>query len=457
MGKLLLVEDEEDLRFAIARFLSRRGFQVIEAGRLSEAAEKFLEARPEVVVVDYRLPDGDGLALLRTLRRHEPGLAAIVLTGEATIQLAVESIKEGAQQFLAKPVELDTLATMARRLADSRKAERVYQASQQRDRRQEVDPFVGTSAAIERLKEEAFQVAAVPVSVLIQGETGTGKGVLARWLHQNGPRRDEPWVDLNCAGLSRQLLESELFGHQKGAFTGAVTAKPGLLEVAHRGSLFLDEIGDMSPEVQPRLLKVLEEKTFRRLGDVRQRRAEVRLMAATHHDLEARSQTGHFRLDLLYRINTVRLVVPPLRQRRQDIVQLARSLSRSLAQELGCSAPELEPEAEEKLLEHSWPGNVRELRNVIERTLLFGRIRSIGADEVERAIGNGGGAQPGSEATAGLASGPVPSLVEAEKRHIQNTLRRFSGDVREAARVLEISRSGLYKKLQRHGLSPQQA
>ena len=257
-GTLLLVEDDDDLRFATGRYLRRAGFEIVEAAAVSEAAERFLDRRPEIAIIDYGLPDGDGLRLLRLLRHHDPELAAIVLTGRASIELAVESIKEGAEQFLTKPVELGALRGMVERLAEARREHRARSAAGPQRSPAGVDPFAGTSPAIARLREAAVQVAAAAVPVLIEGETGSGKGVLARWLHAAGPRRGEPWVDLDCAGLSRSLLESELFGHERGAFTGAVAAKPGLLEVADRGTLFLDEIGDLGLEIQPRLLKVLD-------------------------------------------------------------------------------------------------------------------------------------------------------------------------------------------------------
>lgn len=441
-GRVLLVEDNEDLRFAARRFLGRRGFAVFEAGSVAEAEACFAANRPEVVIVDYRLPDGNGLSLLTSLRRRDPELSAIVLTGLATIELAVEAIKQGADQFLPKPVELESLARIAQRLCEARRAKSGGGAAS--DLPSEPDPFLGDSPAIRQLAEDAEQVAAVHVPVLIEGETGSGKGVLARWLHRHGSRREEPWVDLNCAGLSPQLLESELFGHARGAFTGAVTAKPGLLEVADRGTLFLDEIGDMSLDVQPRLLKVLEEKAFRRLGDVRERNVDVRLIAASHHDLHERAEAGAFRLDLLYRIESVRLVVPPLRERGDDLISLSRNLIARLTP-VDRPRKSLDADAEGTLAAHAWPGNVRELRNVLERVVLFGRGETIGAEDVRRAIANG---------RRSSVTEDDQTLEAAERRHIRGTLRRLSGDVRRAAGVLGISRSGLYKKLQRHGLSP---
>jgi transcriptional regulator with GAF, ATPase, and Fis domain len=245
-----------------------------------------------------------------------------------------------------------------------------------------VDPFLGESPAIRQLAVQAGRVVASTIPILIQGETGTGKGVLARWLHENGPRADEAFVDLNCAGLSRDLLETELFGHEKGAFTGAVTAKPGLMEMAHRGTLFLDEIGDVDLQVQPKLLKVMEELRFRRLGDVRDRQVDVRLVAATHRDLVRLVQEEKFREDLFYRINTVSLLVPPLRERGRDVVLLARSFMARIGSELGRPGVRLSEGAESALGSRPWPGNIRQLRNVLEQAVLLSERTILEAEDL---------------------------------------------------------------------------
>jgi len=306
-----------------------------------------------------------------------------------------------------------------------------------------VDPFFGDSDAVRELAERARRVAPSSLPVLIQGETGVGKGILAAWLHQNGPRSSEAFVDLNCAGLSTELLETELFGHQKGAFTGAVTSKVGMLEVANHGTTFLDEIGDIPLEVQAKLLKVVEEQRFRRLGDVADRQVDTRLIAASHRDLPQRIAEGHFRSDLYYRINGVSLHVPALRERGTDVVVLARLLLRKTAHELGREAPSLSPSAERTLLSYRWPGNVRELRNVIERAVLLASRPVLEAGDLE------------------LGAAPVPaahvpellSLKEAERRHILEVLDHHQGSWQAAAATLGLSRSAFYQKLKRHGIS----
>jgi len=284
------------------------------------------------------------------------------------------------------------------------------------------------------------------VPLLIQGETGSGKGVLARWFHQNGPRRDEAFVDLNCAGLSRDLLESELFGHEKGAFTGAVAAKQGLFDMAHRGTVFLDEIGEVDQQVQPKLLKVVEELRFRRLGDVRDRQVDVRLVAATHRDLAKLVEEGRFREDLLYRLNAVPLAVPPLRERGRDVILLAHNLLARVGAEMGRPGLRLSPSAERALESYAWPGNVRQLRNVLERAALLSERAELDADD----LGEGMAAR--AQAAAPAAQDDNLTLAEAEKRHIEAVVRAQSFDVPAAAKVLGLSRSTLYDKIKKHGL-----
>jgi DNA-binding NtrC family response regulator len=289
----------------------------------------------------------------------------------------------------------------------------------------------------------AERVAASDANVLITGATGTGKGVLARWLHHQGPRSDDPFVDLNCAGLSHDLLDSELFGHEKGAFTSAIKDKPGLLEMADHGTLFLDEIGDMALVVQAKLLKVLEEQRFRRLGSVRDRSVDLRLIAATHHDMPARVKAGAFRQDLYFRINTIQLHVPSLRERPEDIVPIATSLLRRLATDLGRPDVTLDASAERALSTYAWPGNVRELRNVLERALLLSDGRTLGVRDLrfEGAASTGPG---GADASL--------TLRDAEVLHIERVLRELRGQVPAAAARLGVPKSSLYQKLKTYGI-----
>jgi transcriptional regulator with PAS, ATPase and Fis domain len=300
---------------------------------------------------------------------------------------------------------------------------------------------LGTSAAIRQLAQDARTVLASESPILIRGETGTGKGVLAKWLHDHSPRAEEAFVDLNCAGLSREFLETELLGHAKGAFTGAVTSKTGLLEVAHGGTVFLDEIGDMDPQIQPKLLKVLEEKRFRRLGDVHDRRVDIRLLAATHQDLGRLVQGTNFRSDLYFRINTLPLLVPPLRERGEDILILSRFLLQRLAADLGRGGLILAPDAERALQMHPWPGNIRELRNVLERAVLLSDQQILSRKDLR--FDTSLGAEPAAENTD-------LSLRELERQHIKRILQKEQGHVESAAKRLDIPRSTLYQKIKQY-------
>ena len=453
LARILIVDDEPGIRFGVRDFLESEGFEVDEADSAASAERLVRESRPDAVVLDHMLPDGTALDLLPRLKEADPALPVVVLTGHATIDLAVRAVKEGADQFLAKPVELPALALMLQRLLESQREKRRQIAGRARQARETVDPFTGTSPAIRALAEQARRLAASSSPILIEGETGAGKGVLARWLHRNGPRADEPFVDMNCAGLSREFLETELFGHEKGAYTGAVASKPGLLEVAHRGVVFLDEIGDLDPHVQPKLLKVLEEKRFRRLGEVRDRQVDIQLIAATHQNLHQLVEEKRFRSDLYFRISTIPLRVPPLRERPDDVPVLARLLLDGFAADLSRRGTRLSPAAERALAAYSWPGNVRELRNVLERALLLS-----GNDVLEASDLRFDG--PGAARAAAIAAAPGGSedaaasltLEELERTHIERVLRELNGRVAEASQRLGIPRSTLYQKIKKFGL-----
>lgn len=442
-NRILLVDDEPGVRFGIRDFLESQGFQVDEADSCAAALEAFQTRRPEAVVVDYALPDGNALDLLHRLLDIDPLLPIVILTGHGSIELAVRSMKEGAEQFLTKPVEMPALAAILRRALEHQRNRQKQLAGKSRAAREAVDPFLGSSAVIRDLAEQARKVVATDSPILIQGATGTGKGVLAGWIHQYSRRADEAFVDLNCAALSREFLETELFGHEKGAFTGAVQSKPGLLEVAHRGTVFLDEIGDMNIDVQPKLLKVLEEKRYRRLGDVRDRHVDTRLIAATHQNLNRLVDEKKFRSDLYFRISAIPLSVPSLRDRADDIPLLARHLLSRMAADLGRHGAELAPDAERALQDYSWPGNIRELRNVLERALLL----SESAVLTRRALQFDTRSDGSSDSAASSLT-----LAAVERLHIETVLREERGRVDHAAVRLGIPRSSLYQKIKGHGI-----
>jgi len=442
-NRILLVDDDEDICFALRKFLTARGYEVIAAGTCRAAEEAFAAGQPDVAVIDYALPDGSALELLARLREIDSSVPLVVLTAHGSIDLAVRAIKEGAEQFLTKPIELPALLVVLQRLLETERGRKKLLAHALHDARDAVDPFRGTSRAIRELAEHARSVLASHSPLLIEGETGTGKSVLARWIHAHGPRADEPFVDLNCASFSRELLESELFGHEKGAFTGAIAAKPGLLEVAHRGTVFLDEIGDMDLQVQPKLLKVLEEKRFRKVGGVRDRQVDIRLITATHQDLNRLALVKQFRSDFYFRISALPLHVPPLRQRAEDIPALAGHLLKSLAAELKHEEITLAPDALATLHAYSWPGNIRELRNVLERAVLLAGSPVISRRDLRF------GVSPGHPATT-TEDDADATLESNERRHIERILHEQGGRVDHAAACLGLSRSALYKKISKH-------
>jgi len=439
--KVLLVEDEPIVRFGIRDFLESRGFDVEEAGNLEQARNVFQRVRPDAIVLDYLLPDGNALDFLPELHAADPQVPIVLLTGHGTIDLAVRAMKQGAENFLTKPVELPALSIILDRALENQRNRR-RQTARARSDRDSFDPFLGTSEAIRALAREAAIALRSDGPVLVQGETGSGKGVLARWLHEHGARRDEPFVDLNCAGLSREFLESELFGHARGAFTGAVTEKKGLFEVAHKGTLFLDEVGDFDPALQPKVLKVLEDNRFRRMAEIADRQVDVFLVAATNHDLLRLVREGKFRSDLYFRISTIPIVVPPLRERREDIPLLATHTLAQLARDLGRPDVRLSRGALEALSAYSWPGNLRELRNMLERAVLRADGAEIDSSDLRFA--------------AALTMGPEPvagsTLAELERLQIEKVLQEERGRVVNAAQRLGIPRSTLYQKIKEYAV-----
>ncbi len=445
-NKVLLVDDDPVIRFSIRHYLELRGLQATEADSVRTAKQKFAGASFDAAIVDISLPDGDGLELHEHFKNAGGDLPVIVLTGEGSIELAVRAIKEGAEQFLTKPVELPALHTLLLRAVENKRFRRQSLVSQSKAKRDKLNPFLGRSVAIRRLEELTRRVVSSESPILIQGETGSGKGVLAKWIHENGRRADEVFMDLNCAGLEREFLETELFGHERGAFTGAVQAKPGLLEVADRGTVFLDEIGDIDLAVQPKLLKVLEAHQFRRLGDVHDRTVDIRLISATHRDLKELVRLQRFREDLFFRITIIPIRIPPLRERPEDIPLLANDILGRISAERGGSAIELNDTAMTVLQQYPWPGNIREMRNVLERAAQIAQHPVLTVRDLELqypAGASGNGNANGNHATMGNHL----TLREVESRYIEAVLQEEEGSIERAARRLGISRSSLYNKV----------
>jgi DNA-binding NtrC family response regulator len=435
-NRVLILDDEPGSRLGVRTYLETLGYDIDEADTLAGAVAHLRTQVPDLALVDYALPDGTALDLLAHIKQQGIDVPVVVLTGHGSIELAVMAVKEGAEQFLTKPVELASLALVIERVIEHQQNSRRVMATHSRQAPAEDSLFSGRSPAVRALAHDAQAAAACDVPILIEGETGTGKGLLARWIHSASNRAKESFVDLNCAGLPRELLESELFGYEKGAFTGAMASKPGLVEAAHRGTMFLDEVGDTDVAVQPKLLKIVEEKRFRRLGDIGERRVDVRFVAASNKSLTALVDQGQFREDLFYRINTLVLRLPPLRHRREDIPHLVQQLLQRLSREIGRPVPRVEQDALDALAAHPWPGNIRELRNVLERAMLVATSPTLRASDLRL------------NTSARKTPAPaVDTLKEVEWLHIQRVLQEEKGSVARASKRLGIPRSSLYQKL----------
>lgn len=446
--RMLLVEDEAGLRNVVANFFRASEFLVDEADSCASAFQKFQSAQPDIALLDFQLPDGDAFGLMPRLRELQPSVPIIVMTGHGSLELGAALIQGGVEQCISKPLELPALRVVVQKTLDTKRNQQRKMRSKPCCKRTSIDPFLGESDAIRAMALEAIRVANSNSPVLLRGETGTGKGVLANWLHENSDRCEEAFVDLNCAGLSRDFLETELFGYEKGAYTGAVNSKPGLLEVAHRGTLFLDEIGDIDGTVQPKLLKVLEEKRFRHLGDVRDRFVDVRLVAATHQDLVRAISEQRFRSDLYFRISTLQIVIPPLRDRIEDIPIIADYLLTKMSAELG-RPKELSTAVLEKLSSHSWPGNIRELRNALERAVLYSEKEILHPDDLRFE-------QHHTHSSDHNFYHSRLTLAELERLHINRVLEEENGQVAAAALRLGIPKSTLYQRIKGYRKSLQE-
>jgi len=444
---ILLVDDEPEVLALLSRFFERKGWLVQRAAEANGAMSLYERERPDLVLLDIGLPGVSGLRFLEVLRTRDADATVIMLTGHADIATAVEAMSLGAENFLTKPVELAHLEVASERAwekADLRRRNR-FLAERQAD--VAGTAALGRSAAMRDIARQVELLATSDTTVLLTGETGTGKGYVAQLLHSLSPRSGNPLVDLNCAGLSATFLDSEIFGHEKGAFTDAKEQKRGLFEVAHTGTFFLDEVGDLAPELQPKLLKVLESSRFRRLGGTREIEVDVRLVAATNVDLEKAVREGRFREDLFYRLNVLPLRLPPLRDRgREEIADLAIRVLLDLRRRLGRGPARFNADALNMLIGYSWPGNIRELRNVLERVLLLsGRDEEVLPAHLPREIVNSG-------SLTDVAGDSDMSLEQVERLHIARVLAHHAGNRSRAARTLRISRATLYEKLARYGL-----
>jgi DNA-binding NtrC family response regulator len=444
--RILVVDDEPIIADNLRHNLEREGYEVETAANTVGAMLRVQEHEFSAALVDLVLPDGDGLHLLRLLKSKDPSIEVIIMTGHSSIPKAVEATKQGAFYFVAKPFETDEMLMLVGKALERRRL--LAETSDLKRKLAEQSGYaemLGSSPAMRRVFEMLESVAGSDANVLIVGESGTGKELAANAVHAKSPRSEGPWIKINCAALPKDLIESELFGHVKGAFTGASTDKPGLLEEAHRGSLLLDEITEMPLDLQAKLLRVLEDRTVRRLGGAKTVPVDFRLICSTNRDPEQALREGRLRQDLYFRINTVTIVMPPLRERTQDIPLLAKAFLERFSAKHGRQIEGIEPEAYRRLLAYSWPGNVRELEHAIERAVLVARGKEITLADLPEAIQ--------AAATAGGAPAPPPgSLEEIERVSIIRALESTGWNKQAAAALLGLRRPTLYSKMRRHGI-----
>jgi len=452
---ILIVEDEATLARNIGLYLQRHGFETEIAGSAEEGLQRLDEFKPDAVLLDLRLPDMDGLTALARMRAAESRLLVILITAHGTVETAVEAMKAGAYDFLTKPVALSKLKLLLDKALGEQRRDGALSYYREREAQSAgLDKMLGESEAMRALRRKLAQVLdaerqlidADAPAALVTGETGTGKELVARALHFSGPRRDRPFVEINCTSIPAPLLESELFGHERGAFTDARERKLGLVETAAGGTLFLDEIGDMDPGLQAKLLKLLEEKTVRRLGSLRDQKVDVRIVAATHRPLDALVRDGKFRADLYFRLRVVELAVPPLRARGADVLLLARHFLDFHGRRYGRPGLRLSADAEARLIAHDWPGNVRELRNAIEQAVLLAPGEVIEAEQFNLR------AAPAPAESAGAAP-PDLRLDRVERDLLLKALQATHWNVTRAAKLLGVSRDTLRYRMEKFSLA----
>jgi len=445
--RILLVEDEDKLRRVVQLHLEGMGFEVDNAATAELALPRTASA--DLILTDLKLPGMDGLAFLKETHTRNPQAAVILMTAHGSVEAAVEAMKEGAADFLQKPFSLDHLTALINKVLNVQllKAEN-RRLKDELDQRYQFDNLIGRSAAMREIFQTVTRVAPTRATVLLAGESGVGKDMIARAIHQHSPRKDGPFVKINCTALPENLMESELFGYEKGAFTGANASKPGKFEQADKGTVFLDEIGDVPANIQVKLLRVLQDRQFERLGSNFTRNVDVRVIAATNVDLRAALEEGRFREDLYYRLNVVPISVPPLRNRREDIPFLVLHFISKLGKELGSEIKEISPGAMDRLLEHNWPGNVRELENTIERSMVLAAGHVLDAADVR--IENIRGPVPSGFPVQILPDGYT--LDQWEQMMIRDALQRAGGNKSQAARLLGLTRNALRYRLSQMGL-----
>jgi two-component system response regulator HydG len=444
IGHILVVDDEPSMRTTLSILLKKEGYQVSQAGDGTEALKMLEQGQYDMVITDLKMEGIDGVELLRQVKAADPHTEVLIFTAYGTVTSAVEAMKLGAYDYIGKPFDEEELL-----LKVSRALERKALVREVQDLRAELKgqqgrgEIIATSKEMKEVLTKVTQVAPTEATVLIEGESGTGKELIARAIHQGSPRRDRPFIPINCSSFPETLLESELFGYEKGAFTGAEKGRKGLFEAAHQGTLFLDEIGDMPRPLQGKLLRALQEGEVRRLGSTDPIKVQVRIVAATNQQIEALVAQGILRDDLFYRLNVVRISVPPLRERRDDIIPLAQHFLKIYQKRAQKVIRGFAPEAIQAMLKHPWPGNVRELENAVERGVILARSPSITKQDLSLDL-------PRPE---GGARGKT-TLKELQRHHILSALERHGGNQAKAARELGIGRNTLWRRLKEYGLLP---
>ncbi len=445
-GRILIVDDEFSVRDSLTNWFGKDGYDVTAAENAAEALRSLEGGSYDVVLLDIKMPGMDGMALLERVREIDPSMAVIMMTAFASVETAVRALKEGAFDYVTKPIDPDELSHLVRRAIDQRRLrDENLRLRETLDEVTGVPPIIGDSPAIREVMRLVDQVAGTDATVLVLGESGTGKELIARAIHAASPRRYFPLVPVNCGALPAELLESELFGHEKGAFTGAQQRRKGRIEMAGGGTLFLDEVGAIPPRMQVDLLRVLETHEFTRLGSSQPIHADFRVICATNEDLEKAVADGRFREDFFYRINVFTILAPPLRSRRSDIRLLAEHFLDELGRKMNKRFTGFAPDAMELLTSYHWPGNVRELYNAIERAMVVGRPPTIRSDDM-----------PVWRSRAGVETHSA-RLADIERRHIGKVLDETGWNITRAAELLDIDRATVYSKIKKYDLEPPQA
>ncbi len=448
-AKILVVEDNDDLLFTLQQVLKKEGYKLFTAESGEDAFEIFKKELIDLVLLDLRLPKMNGIEVLQRLKEHDPDILVLMMTASTDPKPAIEAMKIGAYDYLMKPFELDEVKFVVKKALETFELKReVARLKRKREEDNPCDVIYGSSESIAEVKKLIKVIAETPrTSVLIKGESGTGKELVANAIHYSSQRAEQPFIKLNCSAIPDNLLESELFGFEKGAFTDAKNMKKGLFELADGGTIFLDEISSMKLSLQPKILRAIESQTFRRIGGVADIKIDIRVMAATNTDLSELVKKGEFRDDLFYRLKVMEIDIPPLRERPEDILILAKLFVQEYNREFNRNIHEIDTETENLLQNYTWPGNIRELKNVIERGVILCKGNALLPEHLPIELHEGGEIKPAQ----GTFLGKV-SLQEMEKQHIMEVLNSVDGNKSKASRVLNISRSTLREKLKNYGL-----